>query len=255
MKKKTVCKAVVSGLFFGAVSPAWGIDIGTHIYAEDKGGKSGNVEFYYENHHQGINAMGASGKVYTDSETEDKRYMARMNYYVGAHAIFYIEGGLVTDDRGSSSDDAPIFGAGFKIKVYNSPFFDLNVFAAATYIPTMEDIDYYATSPLGEVTITTNHSIAEFNGGLSVSKVISQGDISWTPYGGLMLVKLDSERDYEIFYHAENRSEERDGYLEENNALAGFAGVEFTLNNALGLRLEGRFSSETSYSVGLNYSF
>ena len=257
MEKKTICKAVALGLFFGAVSPAWAIDVGTHTYAEDHKGKSGNVEFYYGRYHERVNTVGASGTVYSDVESEYDRYMVRMNYFIGPRAIFYIEGGMVTDSTANPTDDAPIFGAGFKLKIFSSPYLDFNAFAARTYITTMEDSRiYYANSPFGEVTMTTDHSIAEFNGGLSVSKIIPMGNISCTPYGGLMLIKVNSERDYEMTFHDErNRSEELDGSLEESDEFAAFAGFSFAMNDAFGLRFEGRFSSETSYFAGLSYAF
>ncbi len=254
--KNFVQWSMIAAALAGSASAAWATDVGLPLYSQDIGEKSGGIEVYYEHYERDIVRQGASGKVYSGSTKEEDRVIARMKYFVGQRAMFYAEAGMAdsVDDNG---DNAPLFGMGLHIKAYSSPLFDISTFASATYIPTMEDRSEYPKSPWGHVTMTSDHSIAEFNGGLAVSKLTQLAEnMACVPYAGIMAVKIDGDEDYELTLHDEqNRSEERDGYIEEDGAVSGFAGLALLLNDAWAVRAEGRFSNQASWSAGLTYFF
>ncbi len=252
---KTVVAVAVLG---GAFSSVHATDVGMPLYSSAIG-KSGNVEVYYEQYKRDIEQDYLSG---TDSgEQEESRVIARLNYHASTRASLYAEIGS-TDSDGSEGN-ALLLGAGLKIKVYDSDALNVNAFASATYIPEIEYkhdgyVDY--TEPGYEWVdypdLVQKETYFEINGGLAVSKFIQLDEkTTCTPYGGFMVSVLNGDEDYELKYHIQERTEESTGDLKDDGAFSMFAGISLTLDSTWGIRFEGRFINQSSFSAGLMYFF
>lgn len=252
--------AMLLGIVAGAaVSNVLATDVGMPLYSSAIG-KSGNIEVYYEQYKRDIEQDSSSGDSFT-GEQEESRIIARVNYHASQSAALYAEVGA-TDSDGSEGQ-VPLFGAGLKIKCYDSPALNVNVFASATYVPEIEYkhdgyVDYtvpgYAWVDYPDR--TQKESYFEINGGLAISKLIQLDEkTTCTPYGGFMVSKLDGDEDYERTYHVQPRTEEESGDLKDDGAFSMFAGLGLTLDNTWGIRFEGRFINQSSFSASLMYFF
>jgi len=249
----------VLGLTLSATLPAvWATDVGMPLDSSAIG-KNANVEFYYELYNRNIKQDFSGG---TDTgKQEENRFIARINYYASSRAALYAEIGATDSDQ--SEGAVPLFGAGLKIKVYDSSALNVNAFASATYINEIQYkhdgyVDYnepgyvYVDHP----DFSQKESYFEINGGLIISKLIQLDEkTTCTPYGGFMVSKLDGDEDYEFTYHVQKRTEKESGDLKDDGLLSLFAGLGLTLGNTWGMRFEGRFVNQTSFSVGLSYLF
>ena len=253
-------KMVVAVAVLGAAwSSVYATDVGMPLYSSAIE-KSVNVEVYYEQYKRDIEQDSSSGNTYT-GEQEESRVIARVNYHASSRASLYAEIGA-TDSDGSEGQ-ALLLGAGLKIKVYDSEALNVNAFASATYIPEIEYkhdgyVDY--TEPGYEWVDypdrVQKETYFEINGGLAVSKFLQLDEkTTCTPYAGFMVSVLNGDEDYELKYHVQERTEERTGDLKDDGAFSMFAGLGLTLDDTWGIRFEGRFINQSSFSAGLMYFF
>lgn len=245
-------RAVVMGIIAGAVaSSAWATDVGMPTYSTDIG-KNANLEVYYEKYERDIEMTGPDET--TTGKQEENRFMARINYNASTRASLHAEVGATDSDQ--SDGAVPIFGVGLKIKAYDSEALDLTVFASGSYVTEIEYsedgyVDYYVDVP----DYSQKESYFEINGGLAISRLVQLDEkTTCTPYGGFMVSKLDGDEDYELKYH-DGTTLSESGDIKDDGVFSIFAGLGLTMDKTFGVRLEGRFVNQTSFSAGLMYFF
>ena len=69
-----------------------------------------------------------------------------------------------------------------------------------------------------------------------------------------MVSKLDGDEDYELKYH-DGTTLSESGDIKDDGVFSIFAGLGLTMDKTFGVRLEGRFVNQTSFSAGLMYFF
>ncbi len=248
---KNVFKTVVAGAaIIGSLTAVHATDVGVPHYSNSIGKKI-NAEVYYELYKRDVK--------YDDRftiEHEESRIIARLNYHPSPSASLYVEAGLREPDL--SDGYVPLFGAGMKIKVYDKEALRVNAFASITYATEDEyKIDGYVDSDYYDVYEEVyKASYVEINGGLAISKFIQLDEsTTLTPYGGFMLSQLDGDDKSEYKYHSPEYTEKNKEKIEGDGMFSLFAGLGLTLDNAWGIRFEGRFINQSSFSAGLMYFF
>lgn len=258
MNRRHYVVIAVLGLAAGVTPSARATDVGMPIYSSAIG-KQGNIELYYEQYNRKIKMT--SGEDEMTGDQEENRFMARLNYHASSRAALHIEVGAT--EAKDSEGAVPVFGAGLKIKIYDRPSLNVNGFFSGTYINSIEYsdkgyVDYYRP---GYVWVDMpdfkqTESYMEINGGLMISKFIKLDEkTTCTPYGGFMVSKLSGDEKYEAFYHVNDQTESESGDIEDDGLFSLFGGVGLTLDDTWGIRFEGRFVNQTSFSVGLMYFF
>jgi hypothetical protein len=263
MKKSSFMQgALAVAAVVGTVSAAWATDVGMPLYKGDIAGKKGGIEVYGEHYNQDVVAnRGPSGTeriqdVTRYLEQEEDRFILRANYYASPRLALYAEAG--STDASGSKESVALFGAGFRFKVYSNDFFDASVFGSATYMPEAEYRHYNVPTSYGEATAFQEESLSEVNGGLTLSKMIHVSNtFRLLPYGGLMFSKLNGDDDfsYQFTQNQDHSTYLVDGSLKEDGDFSMFAGLGLMFNDTWGLRAEGRFINQTSWSASLTYFF
>jgi hypothetical protein len=116
----------------------------------------------------------------------------------------------------------------------------------------------YMANSYGTLTYLQEESYTEINGGLTLSKMINLSNtFRLLPYGGLMFSNLNGDEDfsYQFTQNQDHSTYLVDGSLEEDGGFSMFAGLGLMLNDTWGLRTEGRFINQTSWSASLTYFF
>ena len=252
---RTIVAVTVIGT---ACSSVHATDVGMPLYSSAIG-KKGNAEVYYEQYKRDVKQDGDLGP--STGEQEESRIIARLNYHASPSASLYAEVGLTDSDQ--SEGNVPLFGAGLKIKVYDKEVLQVNAFASITYVPEIEyksdgyvDYTQYGYEWVDTPDFIQKESYMEINGGLAISKFIQLDEsTTLTPYGGFMLSKLDGDEDFEFKYHVQERTEKANGEIEDDGIFSLFAGLGLTLDDTWGIRFEGRFINQSSFSAGLMYFF
>ncbi|MCI5131440.1 MAG: hypothetical protein D3904_07910 [Candidatus Electrothrix sp. EH2] len=266
MKKNSIGQLIITGSIFWNIQAVQAGDVGMPLYEGDIEGKKGSLELYSEHHQQDHISNEISYSVPTPEydyngsyleDVEDDRYVARMSYYVSPKLAFYAE--LGTADFVDSREKSFLFGAGIRTKVYAGRFFDVSLSGSMTYVPEVTNQGVFPNTPQGDMYAFWEYSYSEINGSLTVSKIISSGsDWKLMPYGGITITELLGDVDSEVVYQTGQQRKFfgiTDLSLEEDEAVSGFAGLGLVFSDTWGIKAEGRFGGQESYSGGLTYFF
>jgi hypothetical protein len=253
MMKSQLGRSVIFGVIaMASLSNVLATDVGMPTYSTDLG-KNANLEFYYEKFDRKV--KGNIGDVtLSNTQQEENRFMARFNYNASTRASMHAEVGA-TDSEGSDGA-VPIYGAGLKVKAYDSKALQLSVFAAGTYVSGIEyseegSEDYYYEYPSS----VQEESYLEINGGLAISRLLQLDEkTTCTPYGGFMVSKLDGSEDVNGSFR-DGETISLSGDIKDDGLFSIFAGLGLTMDKTFGIRLEGRFVNQTSFSAGFTYFF
>jgi hypothetical protein len=241
--RRSIAAAVLVAVI-GTVS-ARATDVGMPVYRGDIQ-KNATLEIYYEKFNRDIE-QDFAGETET-GEQEENRFIARATYHASDRASLYGELGVTDSDE--SEGPVPIVGAGLKVELYNAEAIQLGAFASAQYV---HDIEYEADLGIADFKQTENYF--EVNGGIIISRFTKLDETTgFVPYGGFMVSMLDGDEDYELVY-ADGSSERESGDLQDDGMFSIFAGAALTMNDRVGVRLEGRFINQTSFTAGFTYSF
>lgn len=222
-------------------------------------GRPHSVEVYYEHFSRNISQDFVSGTGVGDQE--EGRYLARYARRVSPRLMLQATAGMADSD--TAENHAPLLGLGARLHALRSSVLDLDVFAAGAYVHGIRyesagsverDADGHVLAEIPAVEQT--ESYFEFMGGLAVSRSVKLGEkLSCTPYGGIMVSKIDGHEEYDLTFPGDGRTETVEGDLRESGLASLFAGLALTFNEAWSLRLEGRLLNQASFSAGVSRSF
>ena len=198
-----------------------------------------------------------------DMTQEETRYFARLTYALRRELALQA---LVGFTRSEGADnDSPVWGLGIQYLVWSCHGFDTTLFAAGQYVNEIKYKHefYYGPNPPYPNNWEWPEGIQkedyyELSGGAMMSRDF-QFRSRWTlrPYAGLQLSKLDGNEKYDHTWAIVEPlgREVQEGYIRDDGLLTLFGGAGLFWNNRFGLRLEGRFVNQTSFSAGGVYFF
>ena len=235
------------------------------------GGGKMSLEVFYENFERDIHqehlARRAAGEhsIMTRSSfvQEEKRFMARFGYALRPELA--VHGLLGFAQSEGAENNAPVLGLGVDYRVWSGKWFDVGLFAAGQLVTEIkyDDEFFYGPNPPepGDWEWpegTQKEDYFELSAGAMVSKDFEiRPRFALRPYAGLQLSKLDGDEKYDHTWAIVEPlgREQLNGYIKDDGMVSLFAGVGAFLGDRFGLRLEGRFVNQTSFSAGLLYFF
>lgn len=252
MKRSTIILAAL--LAAGAARAA---DVGVPA-GERAGGAPNDLEFHYEHFSRNISQDYISGPATGDQE--ENRYVARYERRVLGPLRINASAGATQADV--AENIAPLFGVGARFSVFSSDTAAVGLFASGAYV---DGIEYrskgsVATGEGGgrveQPDIDQTESYLEVTGGVGASRRLALSRaLTCTPYGGLMVSKIQGDEEYRLTWREEARTETVDGEIRESGLPSLFAGLAFTWRETWRLRVEGRYVNQASFSTGLGCAF
>ncbi len=243
----------VTGLVFAGLT-ARAADVGLPPGANDVSRRA-SVEVYGERFRRDANQDFLSKT--TDSRQKEDRSMARASYLATRRLTLHVDAGSTKSE--DSEDAVPIYGAGLFFAVCDRPAVHVDAFASGTYV---RDIEYRAAGAIDEEQqldhpdVDQTESYYEINAGLTASRLLDLGHkTTVTPYGGFMLSRLRGDEEYDLTYHTDRPPRRDSGVIRDGTPFSAFAGAGFSFGKHFGIRIEGRFLNQESYSAGLLYFF
>lgn len=270
MKRVLIGLVAVAGVLLFA-GGAWAIDVGAPGLVPQKAGTF-NVEVFYESYERDISQdvprqlqWGVPPALVNDNfQQEENRYVARVSYAATDQLMFRVDLGM--SDPEAATDNVPIFGAGVSYLALKDSLVDVTLFASGHYVSGIKyDNEAEVTqwqdgavtqtweSPKG----TQDESYLELAGGVLVSKNLQVVEaFMLQPYAGVQLSMLRGDEEYDqTFQTLPFGRQQFEGDIEEDGIFAVVAGLRACFNERMGLRFEGRFINQTSYSIGAFYAF
>jgi hypothetical protein len=254
-----------------AVANVHAMDIGAMRPSD----KQYSAEVFYESLKRDIVQDFAYTSDTFDGEQEEKRIIARFKFFPERTWCLSLDAGITEAD--GSEGYVPMFGLGGHIVVYDDNSFFASVFGKATYVTEIEyksdyidaGQDYYLTWVdyyWGERTETYwEYGIGAQFGRDWTTKAGSR----ITGYAGILASFINSDGEEKDWYYGAARGhvtgnlyedadydEESGVDFKEDSPVALFAGLEASLPNSdFGLRAEGRFVGQTSFTIGVFKGF
>lgn len=195
---------------------------------------------------------------------EEKRFMARFGYALRPGLALR---GLLGFTRSEDAEnDAPVFGLGVDYLAWSWKGIDATLFAAWQSVTQIKYDDEFLLEPIPDSPGqnrewpegTQKEKYNEFSAGALVSMDLQiQPRLAMRPYAGIQLSKLDGDEEYDHtpVVNPPLGREQFSGDIQDDGVLSLFAGAGLFWDNRFGLRLEGRFVNQKSFSAGLLYVF
>jgi len=239
--------------FFPVASPA--LDGGLPLLGSDVDARI-TVDVYTEDMSRDIRQEIAFTDLEFDGEQDEKRLVARVTGYPTTRLSVYLMAGIT--DSLESEELAPLAGGGLRLLLHRIGDVRFSLFAGGYLV---DDIAYEVPgrlTPIAEIAASRRvENYYEAGGGLSVDWTWS-----WTPrlqlmpYAGLSWSTLQGEGEETFVFASSGQSGKDDEVdLHDDSPLTLTTGVALLANRNYGLRLEGRFLDQNSYSAGLFFSF
>ena len=236
------------------------------------GGGKLSLELFYEDFERDIRQEAAEfwapgsphgGLVGEDMIQEETRYFARLTYAWRRELALQALVGFTHSE--TADNDSPVLGLGLQYLVWSCHGFDTTLFAAGQLVNEIryKNDFYYGPNPPNAGNWewpegTQKEDYYELSAGATVSRDIQlHPRLTMRPYAGLQLSKLDGDEKYDHTWAVVEPlgREVQEGYIKDDGVLALFGGAGLFWDNRFGLRLEGRFVNQTSFSAGLFYFF
>lgn len=254
MDKKAVWALMIA--VWMPARPSQALDVGAPLYGLDHSASA--IELSYQRLDRKIEQDYAfSSDTFFGNQTEN-HYIAALHFAPGETIAAKLEIGMV--DAEDSEDIASLLGAGIQIAAFESDLLDFNIFAAVRYVA---DIRYYddgvGNSPGGdEPEVTRDESYYEAGGGFTLSRTISAGDgTRIVPYVGLVASVMRGAAEETARYRGNDPGDyvDNDVKFREDGSISAVCGLLLNLPSNAGVRLEGRFVDQSSFSAGVFFAF
>lgn len=194
---------------------------------------------------------------------EETRYFARLTYALRRELALQALVGFTHSE--TADNDSPVLGLGLQYLVWSGHGFDTTLFAAGQLVNEIryKHNFYYGPNPPYPNDWewpegTQKEDYYELSAGATVSRDFQlHPRLTVRPYAGLQLTKLDGDEKYDHTWAIVEPlgREVQEGYIKDDGVLTLFGGAGLFWDNQFGLRLEGRFVNQTSFSAGLFYFF
>ena len=231
-----------------------------------------SLEVFYEDYGRDIRqdcidrpVPGEPTRMYEEQlRQEENRFMARFGYALRPGLALR---GLLGFTRSEDAEnDAPVFGLGVDYLAWSWKGLDATVFAAWQSVTQIKYDDEFLLEPIPESPGlnrewpegTQKEKYDELSAGAMVSMDFQvQPRFAMRPYAGFQLSKLDGDEKYDhtVVVNAPLGREQFNGDIQDDGVLSLFAGAGLFWDHRFGLRLEGRFVNQQSFSAGLLYFF
>lgn len=231
------------------------LDVGLPLFASDVDARL-TVDVYTEDMSRDIRQEIAFTDLKFDGEQDEKRLVARVTGYPTERLSIYLMAGIT--DSLESEELTPLVGGGLRVLLHQMGDVRLSGFAGGTYV---DDIEYEVPGRLTPVAeIAASHRVERYyeaGAGLAVDWTWSwRPRLQLMPYAGLSWSTLQGEGE-ETFVFASSGEFGSDDQvdLEDDSPITLTGGLVLLVNRNYGLRVEGRFIDQASYSAGLFFSF